>query len=406
MLTVLYPDLLPTIRQMPGGILPLCLEGEEYPVLVVKAPKEYILAAKINASFRIYLAPISIENQHTFGAVTAFFDDGDEPLVIRTPLFADDFSVVLFEALRKRRINVHLFDELSRELLVYHAIVSIPDEANSQMDESTLLDFSLPKARAMLDEIVTWFGQRNSEDDARAIHISLERSIYGEGLFIEDLRPEKHSFRGSRGFSHTILEREEPGSYQEEDIIQCLLSVFSAEQIFLSPKRTYDKEEMCDILVITETRVLIIQAKDSPNIKRISCQKLSRKRSNVLSALKKAIKQVKGAVGYYRRDIDTLEFFVNDERYSVDINGLELKALIVMKELFNDQYNEYSPLLLDLVLEKTVPCIALDYPELYQYCAHLQGEEAFFDAYNVVMTHAMTHGQYPRLRFGLVDPNQ
>ncbi|NOZ10400.1 MAG: hypothetical protein GXP09_05100 [Gammaproteobacteria bacterium] len=394
---------MPDIQQMPVGILPLCLADEECPIFIVKAPKEYILAAKINASLKIYLVPVIINNQMSFGLVTAFFDDEDEPLVIKTPLFADDFSEILFKVLGNGHLNVHFFDELSRERLVYGALVTIPEETRQQIDEMTLLDFSLSSAQAMIDQVEISFGLRTPVDDARAINISLNESTYGEDLFIQDLRPEQHSYHGSHGFSHTILEREEPGSYQEEDIVKCLLLVFDPGQIYLSPKRTYDKEEMCDILVITDTSLLIIQAKDSPNIERISRQKLSRKRSNVLGAIKKAINQVKGAIGYYRREGDRLEFLIDGERHSIDAKGLTARTLIVVKELFNDQYREYSRLLLELFRLKTVPCVALDYPEFYQYCTHLHDEDAFFDAYDEVMSHATKHGEYPRLRFGLVN---
>lgn len=406
MLKITHPRLLPIVNEMPIGILPVCLGEEVAPILVVKAPKEYILAAKLNAGFKIYLAPIFIEKQSTVGAITAFFDDSDEPLTIITPLFLEDFSVDFFETVRAKKINVHFFDELSRERLAYNATVSTTDEQNMEMREVTLLKFSRPNARAMIDEIFHWFVQRITKDDEKAVNISLNKSIYSEDLYIQDLRPEMHSFNGSRGFSNTRLEIEEPGSYQEEDIIKCLLSVFPGCKIFHSPKRTYDKEEMCDILVVTDARVLVIQAKDTPNIGRISSQKLSRKRSNVLNAMRKAVSQVKGAIGYYRRRIETLEFLIDDEHYSVDIKGLQLNALIIVKELFSDQFNEYSPLLLDLVRDKNVPCIALDYPELYQYCAQLQGEEPFFNIYDVVMEYAMKHDEYPRIRFGLVEPDQ
>ena len=197
-----------------------------------------------------------------------------------------------------------------------------------------------------------------------------------------------------------MLEREEPGSYQEEDIIRCLLLVFQPNDIYLNPKRVYDNEEMCDILVITGKRLLIIQAKDSPNIERISRQKLSRKRSNVLSALRKATEQVKGAVGYYRRLSGRLDFIINDEIHSVDTNSLSVMTLIVVKELFSDQYLEFSSILLDVYRNRDAPCIALDYHEFYQFCFHLHNEEDFFNAYNIVMTRAVETGVYPRLRFG------
>jgi len=160
---------------------------------------------------------------------------------------------------------------------------------------------------------------------------------------------------------------------------------------------------MCDILVITEKYLFIIQAKDSPNIERISKQKLSRKRNNVMSALKKAINQAKGAVSYSQRNTSRLEFLINGQRYTINTNGLTTKTLIVVKELFNDQFGEYSQQLLGFSRDKQVPCVALDYPEFYSYCVHLRDEQAFFNAYDRVMDYAIKEGEYPRLRFGLVE---
>ncbi len=401
MLTLLHPSLVPTIKQLPIGLLPLIFTDEEHPALVVKAPKECILTAKVNGNIKIYLVPILIENTNTFGLVTAFFDDNDEPLIIRSPLFLEYFSKDLFKLLKNEQINIHFFDELSRERLMYCADVIIPHETQNKIDEIVLLDFSLSRARTMIDAMEISFCTRTMLDDEQAITILLNESVYGDDLFIQDMNTTRHSYHGSRGFSHTTLVREEPGSYQEEDIIQCLLLVFQPDQIYLSPKRTYDKEEMCDILVITDTNILIIQAKDSPNIERISRQKLSRKRSNVLGALKKATEQVKGSIGYYRRISGRLEFLINGELHSVDTTSLEIKTLIVVKELFNDQYDEYRPIFLDVYKNKDVPCVIFDYPEFHQFCFNLPNENAFFYAYNLAMTNAVENGINPRLRFTL-----
>ncbi len=403
MLTLRYPSILAEIQQMPVGILPIILEDKELPILIVKAPKEYILAAKLEKRLKVYIVNLCIENKSTLALVTAFFDDEDEPLIIKTPLFLEDFSATLFKLLKTYRVKVHFFDELSRERLIYSSDIRIPIEAQQKIDDVPLLNFSLPNAREMIINIDRWFGERTDLDDEQAITISLNESAYDEDILIQDTRLDLRSYHGARGFSHSTLEREEPGSYQEEDIIQCLLSVFPPEQIYLSPMRIYDNEEVCDILVATDTKVLLIQAKDSPNIERISRQKILRKRKNVIASLKKAIKQVKGAIGYYRRIEGRLEFFIKGERHSINTESLEVKTLIVVKELFSDQYAEYSPLVLDVFRGKNVPCIALDYPELYEYCYHLRDEDAFFNAYNIVMNHAAKHGEYNRLRFGLVD---
>jgi hypothetical protein len=66
--------------------------------------------------------------------------------------------------------------------------------------------------------------------------------------------------------------------------------------------------------------------------------------------------------------------------------------------------DDSDALLLQLSRDTKVPCVALDYPELAQYTAHLSGEEEFFAALHQVHDFAIANGTFPRLRFGLVDP--
>jgi hypothetical protein len=403
MLTINFPQILPTIRKLPGGLLPINVPDQELPSLVVKVPKEYILAAKLNASFKIYLTPVQIKDQTTYGLVVAFFDDGDQPLAVRIPTVNDEGSKLVFDTLKKEKIKVHFFDELAREYLVYSAAVTIPQVTREHIDKANWLEPSITNARLIIEGISANFGLRTPQDDDEAIVVSLNESLYGQDLFLLDLQPENHIFKGAQDFSHTVLEREEPGHYQEKDIIQVLQQIFSPDQIYLSPKRTNDKEEVCDILLVTETTILIIQAKDSPNIERISKQSLARKRSNIMRALRKAVEQVKGAVGYIRRQPNRLEFLIDERMISINIGDRKLKTLVIVKELFNDQFKEYSPIIFNLVHERSVDCIALDYPELYSYCNHLKDESDFFKAYDLVMSNARERGEYPRLRFGLSE---
>lgn len=403
MLSLMHPEVLPDIAAFPGGLQVLRLQDSDRPVLIVKVPKEYILAAKINGGFRIYLTPARIDGQVAWGLVTAFFDDADEPLALRTPLLDEEWAAEVLDALRSDVVDVHFFDELARERLVYRASVKVPEATVQHIESIELLPFSIPRARALLDGIEAYFGLRTPTDEAEAIEVSFEEALFGEDLFIQDARMDLHAYHGARGFSHTMLEREEPGQYQEEDIIQCLQMIFLPQQIYLGPRRTYDGEELCDVLVVSDSRILVVQAKDSPNVEKISRQTLKRKRANVMSALRKAIEQVKGAVGYIRRNTGTLEFRINGELHTIALAGRRLKTLIVVKELFNDQFAEYSEPLRRLSTDKDVECVALDYPEFYSYCTHLGNEAGFFEAYDVVTDYAKQQGEYPRLRFGLVD---
>ena len=128
---------------------------------------------------------------------------------------------------------------------------------------------SLVQFQEMLHLVAMWFGSRTREDDDEAITVRLVKNPYGESLAFQDVRFPLHQHHGAKGFSTSLLEREEPGSFQEEDIIKCLSMCFPQDHIYHSPLRTTDKEEICDVMVINDDRVLIIQAKDSPNIERI-----------------------------------------------------------------------------------------------------------------------------------------
>lgn len=93
MLSIIKPELLAVIQQIPGGLLPIYdTELEKY-FLVIKASKETILTAKINNEFKIYLTYDQEAPGICLGIISAFFDDSDEPLTITTPLFSGDSLV-------------------------------------------------------------------------------------------------------------------------------------------------------------------------------------------------------------------------------------------------------------------------------------------------------------------------
>jgi len=62
----------------------------------------------MNNGFKIYVVPVSISDNQTVGLISAFFDDEDEPLIIRTPLFEDEDDR-LRQLLLCKRVDVHLF---------------------------------------------------------------------------------------------------------------------------------------------------------------------------------------------------------------------------------------------------------------------------------------------------------
>jgi len=397
MLTVLYPEILPIVQSFPIGLLPISIRGESRPKLIIKAPKEGILAAKVNHGFKIYIAPVTLAGEASAGLVSAFFDNEDEPLVIYTPLFDDDLTPHLIQALTDKSLDVYFFDELNRELLGYTSnLVSVPTSME-RLKGSSFREFDLELAISAHDQLRVWFGTRSSDDDLAAVTIEFTDSLVPEDIFILDTRPENHSYRGSSQFSFTELERDEPGRFQEYDIANLLKGLFSAGHIFMNPLRIEDHEEIADLIVITETDIVVIQAKDSPNIERVLRNPIARKKLTTIKALSKANKQMRGAIRYLR-SMSPVKMFVASETIEIDISGLCLRGLIVVKELFNDEYSVYSPQVLELSKDVQVPCITLDYPELQSYVTKLSSQEAFFHAFDKVFLHGVETGMFPRLR--------
>ncbi len=90
-------------------------------ILLVKAAREMAHTAKLREGVRFYLAPVSVGTVTTYGLITAFFDDSDEPLIICTTLFDEEIAREFLSLLSSDSFHVHFFDERNRELLGFRA---------------------------------------------------------------------------------------------------------------------------------------------------------------------------------------------------------------------------------------------------------------------------------------------
>ena len=266
-----------------------------------------------------------------------------------------------------------------------------------RLGDAPLLPFDVEAAKAADDQLINWFGLRSKDDDSAALAFAFRKALIPDDIFLMDLMPQNHSYNGAPAFSHSQLVRDQPGSFQERDIVQLLHLVFLPEQIYLNPLRATDREEIADIIVVTHQRALFIQAKDSPNTKTILRNSMQRKRAATEKALAKAVNQVRGALRY-ARSMTPMKMIVRNETVCIELGGLELRALIIVKELFNDAYGAYTPPILSLSHETEVACVPLDYPEFHMYTKHLESEEVFFNALDRVFIHGSETGVFPRLR--------
>lgn len=398
MLSVLHPRVVPLVEDLSVGIWPFLVKdkGIEEPKLIVKTSKEMILTVKMNQNFKIYVVPFVLAGEETAGLISAFFDDPDEPLVIFTPLFDDDMTRALIETLRCKTLDIHFFDEHSREMLGYTCELTCSTPAQHRLEDASFPSFNLQLAQTALRKMPTWFGTRTTDDDANAISVRCGENLVPDDLLIIDARPDRHPYQGSPGFSFSQLDREEPGPSQERDIARLLGRLFLPQQIYINPFQVGNNEEIADILVITETDILVVQAKDRPNIERVLSNTIQRKKLATRKALLKAIDQAKGAIRYLK-SASPAKMLVSGGVVEVDVSNLRMRSLIIVKELFNDEYSEYSPPILALAEESQVSCIALDYPELVRY-TEVGNCEEFFVAFDRVSSHATTTRRFPRLR--------
>jgi hypothetical protein len=360
-----------------------------------------LLAAKVNGGFKIYVVPLNLAGQDTVGIISAFFDDQDEPLVIFTPLFEEDMAHDLINILSRSTLDVHCFDDNNRELLGYTCRLECPAHTKERLATVSFPPFELDLARLAQNQLHTWFGNRSHDHDLSAISVVFVESLIPEDLLILDAQSGSHLLRGGPPFSFSQLEREEPGAFQEQDIAKLLQRLFLSAHLYMNPLRVTDGEEIADILVVTDTEIIVLQAKDSPNTDKVLRNAIERKKSTARKALFKALSQVKGALRYLR-SMSPLKMRVHDETIELDISKHHLRALVVVKELFNDEYSVYSPPVLEVSKETQVPCIALDYAELQMYTG-LSSENRFFEAFDLVFSHGSKTGEFPRLRIWSVS---
>ena len=100
-LTLNNPGIISELANLQVGLMPMRRRNGNL-LLIIKCSKEMILTAKIRKGFRFYLAPIQIESLQTYGLITAFFDDHDEPLTIRTPLVEEEMVAAFLNYYRWR----------------------------------------------------------------------------------------------------------------------------------------------------------------------------------------------------------------------------------------------------------------------------------------------------------------
>lgn len=400
LLSVSHPEIWKQAIRYPAGLLSIVISGEQSPTLLVKLPHQFLLTARMNRGFKIYVVPINLEVASTIGLISAFVEDTENPLMVWTPLAAEPASLDLLDALSCDRLSVRMIDEHDREFLAYEANVDIPLVPRIRMELAKLYPSTHNLNHAITEFALQWFAARTPADDAEAISIDFDWPMYEEDRNFRDERPDLFQFHGSTGFTEVSLVKLEPGQFQEIDIILLLQRIFSPEQIYHSPRRVYDDEEICDVLVLTDDLCLVIQAKDSPNTESILANSFERKRAKAKSQLDGGCKQIAGAIRYFRR-IQPLRFKMGKDEISIDLGNRDILSLVVIRERFDHDFVEYSERLMALRHQIDLPCLGIGYGELMQFCTYCEGPDGFSSAYLEVFQEALKTGIFKRMRFGI-----
>ena len=378
-LTITNPEVVDTLVDFPGGLWPICRRGDSRMILVVKAPREMAETARLRGAFRFYLVPVHVGDVATYGLLTAFFDDYDEPLVIRTPLFNEEITRDFLSLLSSDFFYVHFFDEHDRELLGFRAENPSAHRFRAFSNTMRFVSPTLARARQALDDLQVWFGARSPSNDAAAFTIQLRERLFPDSLA-------KHV--------------DNPGDLNEPDIATALHRPFGATHVFKNAIRADNGREFVDVLVATTKTLLLIQAKASPSTELALIRNIDRKKATAVKHVRKATAQLKGSINHLRSS-ESIEIITEGKHRQVSMSGRDVFGLVIVKEIFDPERAVCSPLVLTVSDETGTPCLLLDHTDFQQLTFFRTSEESFVATLGKIYSVARAHGVFPRNRFGL-----
>ena len=298
-ITITNPEVMDELVNYPVGLWPMRRGGDLRMILVVKAPREIAQTARLRGGFRFYWVPVHIDDVATHGLVTAFFDDDDEPLVIRTPLFKEEIIRDFLLLLSSDSFYVHFFDELNRELLGFRAENPDAHRFRALSNTTRFVSPTLARARQILDHLHVWLAARSPSDDAAAFTVHLRERLFPDSLA-----------------EHV----DNPGDLNEPDIATALHRPFGGAHVFKNPIRADNGREFVDVLVATAKTLLLIQAKDSPSTESALTRKIDRKRATAAKHVRRATAQLKGSINHLRSG-RSIEIITEGKRRQVAMSG-------------------------------------------------------------------------------------
>ena len=95
------------------------------------------------------------------------------------------------------------------------------------------------------------------------------------------------------------------------------------------------------------------------------------------------------------------ELFLNlpEGEISIPMQGKTVRGLIVLNEMFDYNFRDYSTPVLALAHETGVSVVVMDYGALHVLALNLHRPERFLHALDEIFTVAVTNEEFPRSRY-------
>lgn len=396
----LYEHLLPKLE---FGLHPVKLgDGEDY-FLIVKCSKEIILTAELNNGFDIYSPLINCDSVKTTSLLSVFYDCDDDPLTIMT-FITDDCAYdknVFKEVFSQEIINIYFVSQSNIDILSFKSKIECSDSVFENLKSSNFMSDFHETIPILNNALCDYFHEKINEKDRVKISFIEPVTQNFTAIFDCSKMAELHHVNDN-GILTSTLRIDEPGESQEHEIAGFLNRVFDHSKIYMNPLKINDREEMSDLIVIGDDYIYFVQAKDSPNNESVIRNSIQRKKSTVKKHLKKAVKQMKGAIKHASLK-DNLEFYVKETddtltKVSTNIGVLEKRGIIVLKELFPEDMVDYTSLIIDMCNEMKEECIVFDFNDLSNCTVNIDNEVVFSEMFESSFKQACQDGEFPKYR--------
>lgn len=382
MLSLTHPYIYATIRSMPMGMV--AERGTDAIVrLAIKAPKEYLVAAKARGGFKVHVLTLDFfpEEIITIGLASIFIDDAGDELVLRTAMPEAASTHSLRDALLSDWCHVYFFDEDDRELLGYEAEIRRNDEvAGRSLREAEFVEDSPKNSMRMMRGIKSQlsFERQIEGTDDNVVSFDFVAALFPDDRVVADTSAEFHSFHGGvTSNQYRRVRPAQPGLFRVLDVVRLLHHVFLPQQIHHEPFRRLGTRAKVDVLVAHADKLLFILVENG-------ARALSRRKATAgpaeqatLAALLRATRKISTAIRFAKTQ-RVLNVPLSGGDVEVDVTGKTIYGLAILEELIDSWSDDYAPVVQAAASKVDAYLAPMDYGQFFELARHAGSEDDVF----------------------------